>query len=109
MTEPTTAAAWQDDCLLVAADLSQITWVMLANRADLVHPLLRSRCRIMTVGAPRPQDFDTLLFGVLADIAAGFGAAPAHWPTLEPEIVDALRRGFAHSRQRHRWQPLTTP
>ncbi|CAO3460806.1 hypothetical protein [Azospirillum argentinense] len=98
MLEPSTARAWPDECLGVPADLSRVCWLLLANDASKVEPLLRNRCRPMTAPAPRPCDFEVLLSGVLVDIAEEFHARPGDLPAMEPEVVEALRDGFRRSR-----------
>jgi ATP-dependent Lon protease len=98
MADPGTARAWPDDCLQVAADLSRVTWVLLANRLDLVPPLLRTRCRIVRAGRPRPQDFGVILRGALRDIAAEYGGEHSALPDLDGEVIEAMRAGFQAGR-----------
>lgn len=98
MLDPATARAWQDDCLLVPADLSWVTWILIARRADRVSADLRSRCRVLQAPWPRPEDFEVIISGALADVAAEYGSEVRDLPELEPEIVDALRNGFVSGR-----------
>lgn len=94
MIERTTASAWPDEALLVAADLSRISWVLIANRLDLVPPLLRARCRVLYLEAPRPQDFDIILTGVLDDLAEEYGGQTTNLPPLDAEVIGPMRRAY---------------
>lgn len=94
MTDSHLSKQWPDECLLVDADLSQITWILIANRRDRVPATLRARCRILEAAAPRPRDFDVILAGVLADLANEFDVAPAALPELPQESIEAMRQGF---------------
>lgn len=98
MLDPATARAWQDDCLLVPADLSWVTWILIARRADRVSADLRSRCRVLQAPWPRPEDFEVILSGALADLAEEYGREIEDLPVIEPEIVEALRKGFVAGR-----------
>ena len=98
MLDPSTAAAWLDECLQVEADLSRITWVLTANRLDRVPASVRGRCRIVRFPPPRAGDFDVLLSGMLRDIADEHTIEPAALPELPSAIVDELRRGFETGR-----------
>ena len=94
MTEPSTAKAYLDEGLGASVDLSAVSWIMTANRLDLVDPLLRTRCRILHMPSPRPKDFDCLLHGCLSDVAREHGVAMDILPVLEPPVVAAMRSGF---------------
>lgn len=94
MLEKTTASNWPDEALLVSADLSRINWVLIANRLDSVPTLLRARCRVLNLGAPRPEDFDIILMGVLGDLAEEYGCDASNLPQLADEVVMAMRRAF---------------
>ncbi len=79
-------------------DLSAVTWIMTCNRLDLVDPLLRTRCRILEMPSPRPQDFDVLMTGVLNDVAREHRVAVEVLPELEPPVVEAMRVGYTRGR-----------
>jgi len=98
MLDPTLNGAWVDECLQVAADLSRVTWVVTANRLDLVPPSIRARCRILNFPKPRPEDFGVLLGGILRDIADEHAVERSLLPDLPPEAIDEMRRGFETGR-----------
>jgi hypothetical protein len=98
MAEPETSRRHFDEYLLTAADLSAVTWVLLANAAAGVPALLRSRLKVVEVGRPRPEDGPALLRGILEDFAAEYGVSVDVLPTLEPEILAALESGFRRGR-----------
>jgi len=52
MLEPSTATAWRDPCLEVEADISEITWIILANDRDLLPAPLLSRLKTLTAPGP---------------------------------------------------------
>jgi hypothetical protein len=75
MVESETSRRYFDEYLLTAADLSAVTWVLLANTAAGVPALLRSRMKVVEVGRPRPEDGPALLRGILEDFAAEYGVS----------------------------------
>jgi ATP-dependent Lon protease len=98
MLDPATARAWPDECLLVPADLSRVSWVLVARRRDRIPADLLSRCRILQVLWPRAADFDVILNGALTDVAGEHGREVRELPELEPQVISAMRRGFASGR-----------
>jgi hypothetical protein len=94
MLDPTLHGAWVDECLQVAVDLSQVTWILTANRLDRVAPALRARCRVLSFPRPRAKDFDVLLAGILRDLAEEYGVETIMLPELPNDAIAELRRGF---------------
>lgn len=94
LLEHETAKGWYDEALLAKCDLSQVSWILAANNlSHLPNPLL-SRLAVIEVGEPTPDNFDTILEGILRDIAAEFGAAQSDLPILNAESRDALAQAF---------------
>jgi hypothetical protein len=98
LTAPETSRRHYDEYLLTTADLSAVTWILLANTAAGVPALLRSRLKVVEVGRPRPEDGPALLRGILEDFAAEYGVSVDALPTLEPEILAALESAFRRGR-----------
>jgi len=98
MLDPKISQSFLDECLQVQTNLSAITWIMTANRLDLVPAALRSRCRIIRFDRPRPSDFDVLLTGVLRDFAEGYRVEVGDLPELRSDVLEQLRAGFASGR-----------
>jgi len=98
MLDPTLHRAWVDECLQVGVDLSQVTWILTANRLDRVSPALRARCRIVHFPRPRPEDFDVLLVGILRELAEEHGVDVAVLPELAEDTIRELRGGFRAGR-----------
>ncbi|GGF46338.1 hypothetical protein GCM10011611_61020 [Aliidongia dinghuensis] len=95
MTDPLLSRRWLDECLQVEVDLSQVTWILTANRLDRVPPALRARCRILRFPRPRAIDFEVLLAGILRDIAEHYGVKSDMLPELGSDVVERLRDGFS--------------
>ncbi|UEM03456.1 AAA family ATPase [Skermanella rosea] len=95
MVEPATARQYYDECLQMPADLSAVSWVLTANHADRVDPLLRARCRVLQVPRPRPEHFGVIMAGLTEDVADEFGVAVSDLPEPPGEVVEAMRSGFA--------------
>lgn len=97
MIEPATARQYYDECLQMPADLSAVSWILTANNAERVDPLLRARCRVLEVPRPRPEHFGVIMTGLTEDVALEFGVAVSDLPELSGEIVESMRSGFAVS------------
>ena len=95
MVEPATARQYYDECLQMPADLSAVSWVLTANHADRVDPLLLARCRVLQVPRPQPEHFGVIMAGLTEDVADEFGVAVSDLPELPGEVVEAMRSGFA--------------
>ena len=98
MLDPKLSRSFLDECLQVQTNLSAITWILTANRLDLVPPALRSRCRIVRFNRPRPADFDVLLRGMLRDLAEAYRVEVGDLPELRGDVLEQLRAGFASGR-----------
>jgi hypothetical protein len=94
MLEIETARNWYDEALLAKCDLSQISWILTANSLSHVPGPLLFRLAVIEVGEPTQADFDTILEGVLRDIAAEFSATHSDLPILHEESRDALAQAF---------------
>jgi hypothetical protein len=98
MLEPSTSKAFPDEHLCIAVDISMVSWVMTANDRSKIEPLLRARCQIVEMPIPRPEDFETLMTGIISDFAAEFEADFHDLPELEDEVLKALESGFRRKR-----------
>jgi energy-coupling factor transporter ATP-binding protein EcfA2 len=98
MLDSSLSSAWFDECLQVAADISRVSWVLTANRLDLVPAAIRARCRIVNFPRPRAADFPVLLHGILRDLAEEYGVETTALPELPDDTVSALRLGFQAGR-----------
>lgn len=98
MLDPTLHRSWVDECLQVAVDLSQVNWILTANRLDRVSSALRARCRIVYFPRPRPKDFDVLLAGIVRDLAEEYEVDASLLPELGKDTIDELRGGFRAGR-----------
>lgn len=95
LLERESAKSWFDECLLAAADLSAVNWVLAANdTSGLPQPLL-SRVTVVRVGPPDLSDFAPVMRGLLADIADDLGLAVRDLPDLDQEIFARLQAAFA--------------
>jgi ATP-dependent Lon protease len=94
MIDRITCKRYFDDCLLVPADLSAVSWIMTANDTEKIDPLLRSRCTVLSMPGPRPEDFPVILSSIVQDIADEFGVSANDLPTVPAEAIDAIRKGF---------------
>ncbi|WP_161539701.1 AAA family ATPase [Paramagnetospirillum kuznetsovii] len=95
MLEPATAKAWTDECLQVPVDLSAVNWIATANDLTPLKGPLLSRLRVVEIGSPTADAFDSVFHGILRDIANELEIEPGDLPDLEPESIEHLRRAFA--------------
>lgn len=95
MIEQETSRVWFDEALATDLDISRVVWLATANDWHAIPPLLRGRFRKITVGQPRPQDFDTILDGILEDVAEVYGVLSTELPHLDQAALSEMRRGFA--------------
>lgn len=113
MLECDTARRYWDKCLLAEIDLSHCCWILTANDASLLPPMLRSRLDIIPIDGPQPEDFDAVLAAITAAVAAEWGVTQSSLPTMPEEAVAALRKAFGPTRsvrtlRRHLEQVLGT-
>ncbi|HYE00893.1 MAG TPA: AAA family ATPase [Alphaproteobacteria bacterium] len=94
LLEPETARRWHDDCLLAQCDLSQVSWVLAANRLDGLPDALLSRVAVVELRRPTGRHFDAILQGLVIDLAKELGVDPRLLPSLDPAAADLLRRRF---------------
>jgi ATP-dependent Lon protease len=93
--EAETAARWTDECLLALANVTTVNWIASANDLKPIPSALVSRFSVIQVPAPPADAFDGALRQVLSDIAADYEVPEDGLPEIEPELVAALRAGFA--------------
>lgn len=119
MLEPSTATAWRDPCLEVEADISEITWIILANDRDLLPAPLLSRLKTLT--APGPAGIHAAhLIQQWRQAAADEAGRPIETlPDLPPEAIALLasdldqrrdlrrlRRAFMSLMTATEWPPI---
>lgn len=97
MLEPETSRRFFDECLLTECNLSYVNWLLTANSADTLPPVLRSRLQLINMEPPGEQHFDALLASIIADTAREWQISELELPLLAPAVVDGLRRGFANT------------
>jgi hypothetical protein len=97
--EPSTACAAVDPVLGGPVDLSGISWLLSANRAEGLPAPLLSRLRVVEVGPLPVAAFGGVLQAVLADVAQELRLADARLlPQLGPEEVAWLRARWPRTR-----------
>lgn len=98
MLERDTARRYWDKCLLAEVDLSHCCWILTANDASLLPPMLRSRLDIVRIDGPQPEDFDAVLGALVTATAAEWGVPQSSLPTMPEEAVAVLRNAFGRTR-----------
>ena len=99
--EPSTAAAVVDPVLGPPIDLSGVSWILAANSIDRLPAPLLGRVHVVNVDLLPLAAFDTVLAGVLTDIADELGVPDARLlPSLDTAEIELLRRV---------WRPSRTP
>jgi DNA polymerase III delta prime subunit len=97
--EPSTSAAVVDPVLGASVDLSGISWILAANRIDRLPAPLLGRAHVVHVDLLPLDAFDTVLAGVLADIAEELGVPDARLlPPLETAEITLLQRMWKQTR-----------
>jgi ATP-dependent Lon protease len=94
LLEPGTAKSWFDECLVGHCDLSNVNWILTANSLGGLEPPFLSRVAVVEIGRPPPETFDTLLEGILRDIAESLTLTRYDLPELADEAINMLRAGF---------------
>lgn len=82
--EASTSATYYDKCLLAEVDLSHLNWVLTANTAETLSPMLLSRLDVVEVSGPKPEHFDLLLRNVLRDLARRWEVPVGSLPDIPP-------------------------
>ncbi|KNH02206.1 ATPase family [Qipengyuania citrea LAMA 915] len=98
MLERETARHYWDKCLLARVDLSHCCWILTANAASLIPPMLRSRLDIVRIDGPGEEHFDAALARLIASIAKEWGVRPEMLPKLPGRARTILREGFSRKR-----------
>lgn len=98
MTEPVSAAAWYDRCLLISADLSHINWLFTSNDATKLPSQLASRIEVIQIDRPSPDHFPIALDSILETIAARWKITPEFLPTIPPAQIDQIYTSFRQHR-----------
>jgi hypothetical protein len=84
--------------LLVAADLSAVSWILLASTAAAIPLPLRSRLSVVEVGGLRPEDAPVLIRSIPKDVSAEYRTTVGILPAFEPAIpASPLRPGSGAS------------
>ena len=97
--EPTTAAAVVDPVLGAPVDLTGVSWILAANRIDRLPAPLLGRVHVVHVDVLPLDAFDTVLTGILTDIADELGVPDARLlPELEAAELALLQRMWRQSR-----------
>jgi len=96
--EPGAARAVRDPVLGAPVDLSRVSWLLCANDAGGLPGPLLSRLGAVRVEEPPPDAFLAVLRGVLANLAAEFGARPAALPALGEAEMAWLERRWRRDR-----------
>lgn len=94
LLEPQTSRAWLDECLCSEVDLSAVSWILTANRIDMINGPLLSRCRVFEATAPKPEHFYALYHSIVGRIASDAAVRREELPQLDEVEVEALRRSF---------------
>ncbi len=102
LLERETASTWHDDCLRAMVDLSHVNWLLTANDASGLPAPLLSRLRIVDIGPPGLDAFDTVFAAILADIAEEYGVDRFLLPSLPHVANDMLRRHWTVHRSPRR-------
>jgi hypothetical protein len=90
-----TAQGYLDPLLAVPCDLAAVNWILTANATEPLGDALLDRLYRIEVPSPPATAVDTVLTGMMADIAAEVGIAPDGLPGLSDEVRAALGTAFA--------------
>jgi ATP-dependent Lon protease len=98
MLDRASSSAWPDSCLLTECDLSHISWIACANRAEPLPGPLLSRFHIVQLSPPSTDHLDAALASIRHEVARDWQLSPDALPTLPPAAITALRRHLARTR-----------
>ncbi len=94
MIEPSTARCFPDRALDAEIDISQCSWLLCANTADVLPRPLLSRVEVIIAARPHRAHAEIAIDGVLGDLAADWGWPPNALPTLPASTRRVLADGL---------------
>ncbi|MDO9489679.1 MAG: AAA family ATPase [Sphingomonadaceae bacterium] len=68
MTEPVSAKAYFDRCLMTEADISQCSWILTANELAPIPRPLKSRLEVISVRSPTSAEVGVVIDGMIGDV-----------------------------------------
>jgi hypothetical protein len=86
MMEPTTSRGWEDPCLRLEVDLSQVGWIAGANALDRLDAPILSRFQTFRVSPPGAEHWPAIRETMLSDITAAAGLSRDAMPDLDREV-----------------------
>ncbi|MFM9834999.1 MAG: AAA family ATPase [Methylophilaceae bacterium] len=90
--EPASSKSYLDECLCVPCDFSHVNWIATANEIGKLPKPLIERFTVMTVQAPGPQHFDTILSNVMNSYALDLGIDVRMFPSFDNQELALLKR-----------------
>lgn len=94
LLETYTAKLFSDPFLGGQADLSAISWMILANSTEGLSSPLLSRVTKFVIEPPAPPAFDAIVATIIADIAAEKQINPSGLPRLPDLFLEALKAAY---------------
>ena len=90
MIEPSTARQWRDPCLDQAADLSAVSWILIANDASRLPGPLRSRLRVIQISGPTGSHAKFLVAQTRENLAQASNIPVDLLPSVSAEIEEVI-------------------
>ena len=86
MLEPSTSMEWYDSCLMAAADLSAVSWILCANDVSALPKALRTRLEIVELQRPSTKWASHIVERLAMELVTQLGLPP-------PAATHLLARG----------------
>ncbi len=93
-----TKSEWPDEALMSPLDLSHLSWILTANRADKLPAPLLSRLKVITVGGPRVEHFDSVFPSVVRSVVTELVGDATDLPEFDVQTIAGLKRLFRVSK-----------
>jgi ATP-dependent Lon protease len=96
--EPSSARNVLDECLMVPANLSAVTWILTANYKDRLSSSLLSRLTSIVIPSPGKKHFSAVVRGVVRSVIDESGINDHQIPDIPDDLWETFLRSAVNPR-----------